>query len=298
MKDGEISLSSQDETVRHFDLMVKYANHEVLAVDFIDISQWLGNRTLFNYLNFQLERASSHAIIVERIRFVPREEIQQKEKRQLIKAIIRMYEKSGATLLLCPYSEGEKLNLIFFPRMGILLIDKDTQPSCLMARLDEFGYIQRATLYLRDADPVRECRDDYARLKSTDNTSPGKSPSLADLPDGVALILGQRPQLLDLLGTQHLGSAKQPATCSSSCRPAWVRSRMRSRSNSASAPKTWKTSLPPLVVVSICSCRERKPTPRSCSCRTVSIRCGGSGPAGPAARRPGCRQHAGGRAPG
>ena len=43
--------------------------------------------------------------------------------------------------------------------------------------------------------------------------------------------------------------------------PACVRSRIRSRSNSARAPKTWKISLPPLVVVSICSVRLLKPTP-------------------------------------
>jgi hypothetical protein len=35
--------------------------------------------------------------------------------------------------------------------------------------------------------------------------------------------------------------------------PALVRSRMRSRSNSARAANTWKTSLPPGVVVSIAS---------------------------------------------
>src|SRR5262249_25242479 len=34
-------------------------------------------------------------------------------------------------------------------------------------------------------------------------------------------------------------------------RPARVRSRMISRSNSARAPKTWKMSFPPLVVVSM-----------------------------------------------
>jgi hypothetical protein len=38
---------------------------------------------------------------------------------------------------------------------------------------------------------------------------------------------------------------------------------MRSRSNSARAAKTWKTSLPPGVVVSIASCRLRNPMPRS-----------------------------------
>ena len=53
---------------------------------------------------------------------------------------------------------------------------------------------------------------------------------------------------------------------------------MTSRSNSARAAKTWKISLPPLVVVSICSVRLLKPIPRSCSPAIVSIRCGSDRP--------------------
>ena len=41
-----------------------------------------------------------------------------------------------------------------------------------------------------------------------------------------------------------------------------------------SAPKRWKTSLPPGVVVSIASVRLRKPTARFSRAETVSIRCG------------------------
>jgi hypothetical protein len=55
--------------------------------------------------------------------------------------------------------------------------------------------------------------------------------------------------------------------------PARERSIMTSRSNCASAEKTWKTRRPPGVVVSIPSCNERKPTPRSPSSPTTSIRC-------------------------
>jgi hypothetical protein len=46
-----------------------------------------------------------------------------------------------------------------------------------------------------------------------------------------------------------------------------------SRSNSARAPKMWKISLPPGVVVSIFSCKLRKPRSRRSSSATVSIRC-------------------------
>src|SRR3546814_6249551 len=55
-------------------------------------------------------------------------------------------------------------------------------------------------------------------------------------------------------------------------RPAWVRSRIRSRSNWASEPKMLNTSIPPDVVVSICSVSERKHTPRAASSPTFSIR--------------------------
>src|SRR5215213_5753524 len=51
--------------------------------------------------------------------------------------------------------------------------------------------------------------------------------------------------------------------------PALVRSRMRSRSNSANAANTWKTSLPPGVVVSMASWRLRNPTPHSARPVTV-----------------------------
>src|SRR5215212_9742498 len=53
--------------------------------------------------------------------------------------------------------------------------------------------------------------------------------------------------------------------------PATVLSRMISLSNSAKAPKTWKISLPPAVVVSRLSLRLRNPTPRPSSSPTRSI---------------------------
>jgi hypothetical protein len=51
-----------------------------------------------------------------------------------------------------------------------------------------------------------------------------------------------------------------------------VRSRIRSRSNSASDPKRWNTSFPPDVVVSMFSVSDRKPILRSASALTVSMR--------------------------
>ena len=54
--------------------------------------------------------------------------------------------------------------------------------------------------------------------------------------------------------------------------PALVRSRIRLCSNSASAPKMWKMSFPPVLVVSMLSVSERNPTDRSSSLWIISTR--------------------------
>lgn len=54
--------------------------------------------------------------------------------------------------------------------------------------------------------------------------------------------------------------------------PALVRSRIKSRSNSGSAPIRWKMSFPPGVVVSMRSVSEIKSTPRSLRRLRVSMR--------------------------
>jgi hypothetical protein len=63
-----------------------------------------------------------------------------------------------------------------------------------------------------------------------------------------------------LAGVMTLGRPPMRPRARAAASPAVVRSRTRSRSNSARAANTWKTSLPPGVVVSIASCRERNPT--------------------------------------
>src|SRR3954452_21931830 len=101
---------------------------------------------------------------------------------------------------------------------------------------------------------------------------PGNPQGLADLPDGVRSSPARLRSCLTCWAVNTLGLPNSRPRARAACSPAWVRSLMRSRSNSASAPKTWKTSLPTLVVVSVCSWRERKPTPRFCSCLTVLMR--------------------------
>ena len=55
--------------------------------------------------------------------------------------------------------------------------------------------------------------------------------------------------------------------------PAWVRSTIRSRSNSASELKIWNISFPPLVVVSMLSCKLLKKIFFLCKSFIVWIKC-------------------------
>ena len=57
------------------------------------------------------------------------------------------------------------------------------------------------------------------------------------------------------------GRPPQRPRARAAANPAWVRSRIRLRSNSANAPNRWKISRPPGEGVSIDSCRLRKPPP-------------------------------------
>jgi hypothetical protein len=77
---------------------------------------------------------------------------------------------------------------------------------------------------------------------------------LADLLDALGLILVGVLEYGDLLRggeRRHPGTPPLPST-RTGCRKACL-SAIRLRSNSAKAPKMWKTSLPELVVVSILS---------------------------------------------
>ena len=75
------------------------------------------------------------------------------------------------------------------------------------------------------------------------------------------------------VGDDWLASASAVSR-DSATNPARVRSRIKSRSNWASAPNTWKMRRPPGVVVSIASVKDRRPAPFFSNWFTVSIRCG------------------------
>ena len=91
-------------------------------------------------------------------------------------------------------------------------------------------------------------RSDSSRSPSTpaskpakpgaDRTSPGRSPSWPDVRDRIGRVLMQRPSLGQLRRVQRPRPTSLRPRARAACRPAWVRSRIRSRSNSAKAPKT------------------------------------------------------------
>ena len=77
---------------------------------------------------------------------------------------------------------------------------------------------------------------------------------------------------LALSGFNFLGRPPIRPLTRAACNPAWVRSRIRFRSNSAKAPKMWKVSFPALDDVSIDSWRFFNPIPLSWSFDTSSIK--------------------------
>lgn len=72
-------------------------------------------------------------------------------------------------------------------------------------------------------------------------------------------------------GVTTLGRPPMRPRARAAARPSRVPETISSRMNSARAAKTWKTSLPPGVVVSRFSCREVKPIPRRRRSPTVVI---------------------------
>ena len=128
------------------------------------------------------------------------------------------------------------------------------------------------------------------------STSPARCPRSCRCPSRSCACRRRACAAAHLLAGQRCGRPPRRPRARAAANPAIVRSRMRSRSNSASAPMRWNTSLPPLVLVSRCSCRLRKSTPRSERPASVSMRCARIVLGGRAARRRGC--HLLGRKPG
>ncbi len=171
--DGEMTLHSQDEAVRFFRLLSDYATQRIYAVDFISIKQWRENRRLYDYLDAQLASASravaagaaSDGVQLERIRLVAVEEdLKDPVRRGLLRQFVTKHDQAGARLWLCPRDEDGYGGTLFYRRTGCVLVDSGDHAACVTATLDKRGAIERAVVYLKATERVRECERDFRKL--------------------------------------------------------------------------------------------------------------------------------------
>ena len=165
IRGGVFSVSNQEEMLDLLLTMTQAAQESIHAVDRTDLERWFGNARMQHYLDAQLERAAAGTIVVERLRFIRRERLQEPRERNLLREFIRLHDEAGATLLLCPEDPESGLQTGFDARMFMVLVDANSTPACLTAWLGESGYIERSLVYLRDLDPVRTHRADMQRVK-------------------------------------------------------------------------------------------------------------------------------------
>lgn len=164
-----VTVDDQDEAVRYFRLMSQAARYSIRVVDFISLSQWRWNRRLHNYLDEQLRRCARNetTLALQRIRFVSRRDLSRPYRRALLRQFIARHSSGTGNrveLLLCPSVESEGGERFFYPRTGCVLVDKDDDVACLTASVDEQGFIDHASLYLMNADPVRRLETTFRRL--------------------------------------------------------------------------------------------------------------------------------------
>ena len=165
LSDGMLTVVSQEEMLDALAMITRSAQFSLRAVDHIAMEQWFGNPRLTEYLNLQMALASAGTATVERIRFITDAHMGDARERQFLRQFVRRHDEAGALLLLCPEEGAKRLETIFFPRMGLLLVDPDGQAACLAGRLGDAGYIERSQVYLKLSEPVREALRDFGRLK-------------------------------------------------------------------------------------------------------------------------------------
>jgi hypothetical protein len=165
IRDGELGVRNDEEMVKMLRILTETAEHELKAVDHVEISEWFGNPTLNAYLHLQLERAKRGEVFLERIRLVADEELADARRLKQLQEFVRLHDEASASLLLCPLQVAEDLHTSFRPRMGLLLVDPKTEPSLLTGWLGE-GLIERARVYTRPTEALREYQAEYVRLRS------------------------------------------------------------------------------------------------------------------------------------
>lgn len=165
LREGSVAIRSQTEAIDYFFRFAGAARATFVAVDHIALSQWFGNPRLADCLALQLKRASEGRLHVSRLRFVSEAQTSSATERQLLREFVRLHDEAGVDLMLCPEEDARALGTSFFPRTGAVVVDYETKPACLIARLDDSGYLETATAYLRPLGPVKATYRDYVLLR-------------------------------------------------------------------------------------------------------------------------------------
>jgi hypothetical protein len=163
LSEGIARIRNEDEMIETLMTLTELAQRAIQAVDYIAISEWFSSRRLSKYLDRQLVRAAD--VSLERIRLVDDTEISRRERREQLVDFISRHDDAGATLLLCPVESARDGGTLFYPRMGLLLIDPDNEPTAITGWLGE-GRIERAMLYTRETEPLLELKRDYDTLRT------------------------------------------------------------------------------------------------------------------------------------
>ncbi len=166
IRDGQLGVRSDEEMVRMLVMLTESAEHELKAVDHVEISEWFGNPTLNQYLHLQLDRSRSREISLERIRLVADDELADARRLKQLHEFVRLHDEAKANLLLCPLQVAEDLQTSFRPRMGLLLADPKTEPTLLTGWIGE-GRIERARIYTKSTVSLSEYQAEYVKLRSS-----------------------------------------------------------------------------------------------------------------------------------
>jgi hypothetical protein len=161
---GSMVVSGAATTIWYLRLLTEEASHTMHAVDHVDPAHWLTDPHLTEYLTFQLARVRDEGVALERIRIVSTGDLESRDNRDALTALIKLHESAGAKMLLCPEAGARELGTDFFPAKGALIIDRDGKAACLTGRLGPQGFIENGTVYLKLVGPGRTTVDDYQRI--------------------------------------------------------------------------------------------------------------------------------------
>lgn len=165
---GHVIVETRDRLLEYLIMMCRMAQTELVAVDFIDILRWFGERDLAEYLDVQLSRVRRQEVRLTRLRFVAEDELQDGDKMEALRRFVALHDDAGAVLELCSYREPHLSDRgLFFPRTGALFVDPTDSSAFLAARLNEEGLIVKGDLYVGNAPEIPKYLRDFEAMLDT-----------------------------------------------------------------------------------------------------------------------------------